>query len=217
VALVTHFFVYSIYLTYILFIFVPNFISMTNITWEDYLHLFEQILSGESDNEIYNKPDYLEFIKLNQSRMNRWLKTGKIHPEVHQAIHNISAPQTWYLITEPWCGDAAHSVPFIYLMAQENKYIDLRIVLRDDNHEFIDAYLTNGGRSIPKLVSRNENDEDLFVWGPRPKDSAVIHAALKAKNADFDTINQALQQWYNSNKGVDVQNEIAEILTHQLV
>lgn len=185
---------------------------MTTLTWEAYLQRFEDILSGAFTNEVYAKEAYHDYVKMNYSRMNRWLKNTQIEHELSEKISSISEKQHWYLISEPWCGDAAHSVPLIYLMSTLNKNINLHLVLRDENPEFIDQYLTNGGRSIPKLVVRAEDESDLFVWGPRPKELAVIHAKLKADNADFDTINQTLQQWYNQNKGIDIQQEFVEIL-----
>ena len=186
--------------------------KMTTLTWEAYIQRFEDILSGTFTNEIYAKDAYRDYVKMNQSRMNRWLKNAEITTELKSQIEAIQEEQNWYLITEPWCGDAAHSVPLIYMMSQLNHNIKLHLVLRDDNHAFIDQYLTNGGRSIPKLVARNADGEDIFVGGPRPKDLAVIHAKLKADNADFDTINQTLQTWYNHNKGVDIQQEFVGIL-----
>lgn len=186
--------------------------NMTTLTWDEYIQHFENILSGTFTNELYAKDAYRDFVKMNFSRMNRWLKHAEITAALKSKIEAIQDQQNWYLITEPWCGDAAHSVPLIYMMSKLNPNIKLHIVLRDDNHDIIDQYLTNGGRSIPKLVSRNADGEDIFVWGPRPKDLAVIHAKLKADNADFDTINQTLQTWYNHNKGVDIQQEFVEIL-----
>ena len=185
---------------------------MTTLTWEEYIQRFEDILSGTFTNEIYAKEAYRDYVKMNFSRMNRWLKNIEIDADLKNKLSSIGETQDWYLITEPWCGDAAHSVPLIYLMSQLNDNINLHLVLRDDNHDFIDQYLTNGGRSIPKLVARSAEGEDVFVWGPRPKDLAVIHAKLKSENADFDKINKTLQTWYNHNKGVDIQQEFNEIL-----
>lgn len=189
-----------------------NHNNMTTLTWEEYIQRFEDILSGTFTNELYAKEAYRDYVKMNFSRMNRWLKNIEINADLKNKLSSIGETQDWYLITEPWCGDAAHSVPLIYLMSQLNNNIHLHLVLRDDNHDFIDQYLTNGGRSIPKLVARNGNGEDIFVWGPRPKDLALIHAKLKAENADFDTINQTLQTWYNHNKGADIQEEFNELL-----
>jgi len=185
---------------------------MTTLTWEAYIQHFEDILSGAFTNDTYSKEAYRDYVKMNYSRMNRWLKNVEIESALQTKLNAVTEHQDWYLITEPWCGDAAHSVPLVYMMSKLNTKIQLHLVLRDENHDFIDQYLTNGGRSIPKLVVRNNDGEDLFVWGPRPKELAAIHAKLKAENADFDTINKTLQNWYNQNKGVDIQQEFIEIL-----
>ena len=190
---------------------------MTTYTWEGYLQHFEQILSGEFTNELYEKADYKDYVRMNHSRMTRWLKSGDMNPELIQTIQQINAPQTWYLITEPWCGDAAHVTPFVALLAAKNQNIDLKIVLRDDNLTFMDQYLTNGGRSIPKLIVRDEQDNDIFNWGPRPHELSVIFADLKKNNAPFEVIHKTLQNWYNKNKGVDIQAELLEVFRESLV
>ena len=45
---------------------------------------------------------------LNFSRTKRLDKTAKIDAEHAKVFQNISSKQTWLVITEPWCGDAAH-------------------------------------------------------------------------------------------------------------
>src|SRR5690554_3571043 len=142
---------------------------MENITtWEKYLDKFEEVLAQETPQPPYDDPMYLDYFKLNRSRQRRWLKTAEINADLTQIIKSIDKKQTWYLITEPWCGDAAHNVPFIYKMTELNPNIELKIVWRDTAPYMIEDYLTNGGKSIPKLVIRDENEKDLHVWGPRP-------------------------------------------------
>lgn len=182
------------------------------MTWEEYLRLFDQILLGDFTNELYEKPSYKEYVKMNHSRLHRWLKHEELEDNLIQSIRNISTKQIWYLITEPWCGDAAHSTPFIAKMAELNNNIELKIVLRDTNLEFMDEYLTNGGRSIPKLVVRDSSGTDLFAWGPRPEELSTIHAELKKNEAAIETIHKTLQNWYNQNKGVAIQKEMSELL-----
>ena len=40
--------------------------------------------------------------------------------------------------------------------------------MRDNDNSEIESYLTNGSKSIPKLIIRDNDGKDLFVWGPRP-------------------------------------------------
>jgi hypothetical protein len=76
----------------------------------------------------------------------------------------------------------------------------------------MDQYLTNGGRSIPKLVVRNSEGKDLWNWGPRPATLQAIHSEMKKDQKSFDEINKVLQNWYNHDKGKSFQNEITAIL-----
>jgi|SRR5690554_1531484 len=185
---------------------------MENITtWEKYLDKFEEVLLQEKPLPPYDDPMYLDYFKLNRSRQKRWLKTAEIKPELKEVIQAIKGKQTWYLITEPWCGDAAHNVPFIYLMSKLNPNITLKIVWRDVEPFMIDDYLTNGGKSIPKLVIRNESGKDLHVWGPRPAECQVLFQELKDENADFEKQKVELQNWYNKDKGMSIQKEFLQI------
>lgn len=181
------------------------------MTFEAYIEHFEDILNSKNPLAPYDNQDYLDYTKLNWSRMNRWLKNGIINTELKSKIEGISENQSWILITEPWCGDAAHSVPFIKMISDLNPKIKLDIQLRDTDSE-IDSYLTNGGKSIPKLIIRNEAGKDLAIWGPRPEKCQVVFQELKEKNADFDELKIALQNWYNENKGVDIQLELFNLL-----
>lgn len=187
---------------------------MKNTTdWEGYLAKFEEVLAQETPEPPYNEPMYMDYFKLNRSRQKRWLKTAKINEELTNTIKNIDEKQTWYLITEPWCGDAAHNAPFIYMMSELNPKITLKVVWRDTEPFMIDDYLTNGGKSIPKLVIRDENEKDLHVWGPRPEECQTLFQKLKEENADFEQQKIELQNWYNNDKGVSIQKEFLDILS----
>jgi hypothetical protein len=182
------------------------------MTKEAYNQYFEQILANENPGAPYDDPHFLDYTKMNQKRSARWFKHGEILPELQEVIERIDTPHHWILITEPWCGDAAHSVPFIQMISDLNPLIQLEIQLRDTDSE-IENYLTNGGKSIPILVLRNGEGEDLAVWGPRPAGCQMVFQQLKDENADFETLKVGLQNWYNHNKGVEIQEELTAILS----
>ena len=191
-----------------------NLNYQANITdWQGYLSTFERLLTTENPTAPYDNPVYMEYVKLNNSRQKRWLKTRTIDPELIKIIKRINVPQTWYIITEPWCGDVAHSIPFLYLMSKYNPLINVRIVWRDTPPYMIENYLTNGGKSVPKLVVRDVNENDLFQWGPRPASCQTIYLDLKAKGAAFEEQKVTLQNWYNADKGVTLQQEMATLLS----
>ena len=180
-----------------------------NMTIQEYEKQFSEILNGENGQEPYNEDEYLNYVMLNQSRIKRWNKTGQILPELVETIENIKQPQSWLLITEPWCGDAANSHAFIGKLAALNSKINLTFQNRDAANSEIDQYLTNGGRAIPKLIVRDEEGNDLFDWGPRPKEAQALMLQLKEDDSVSDEDKKiALQKWYNKDKGVSLQQEL---------
>jgi len=165
--------------------------------------------SGEDQSEVM-----AEYTSLNNKRMKRLNKTVNLKPEFIGLIEGIKKPQTWYLITETWCGDSAQNLPVIAKIAAASKEkIDLRIILRDENPEWIDKYRTNGGKSIPKLVSFDQEGEELFSWGPRPLSAHHImlnwkENPLQVTKADFE---KELHTWYAQDKSLSLQKEFVEI------
>jgi len=180
--------------------------------FNDYLQYFETILNNtQNPQEPYNDSEFMEYTKLNWSRLNRWIKTGELLDETKKTIQNIQTKQRWVLISEPWCGDAAHAVPFIVMMANLNPNITLEIQLRDSGSE-IEKYLTNGSKSIPLLIIRDLSGNDITKWGPRPIDCQADFSKLKAEGLEMADLKIALQKWYNNDKGVKIQQEIIALL-----
>lgn len=183
------------------------------MTFQDYLDYFEQLLQNPQDYELYQDEEYLNYTKMNWARMNRWLKRFEPTNEVKSVINGIAEDQHWIVITEPWCGDAAHSVAQLYQMVKNNPHIDFEIQLRDGSANLIDDYLTNDAKSIPKLIIRNDVGHDKFIWGPRPAALQVLFDSLKAEGKSLADIKEQIQKWYNEDKGMALQQEIINALT----
>ncbi|WP_343670804.1 thioredoxin family protein [Chitinophaga sp.] len=184
------------------------------MTFEEYYAYFESIIHKDPllQEAPYDSPEYRDYTKLNWSRMNRWLKKGTLSDELLQVAQRINEPQHLIVITEPWCGDAAHSIPFIKMVSDANPLIQVSYELRDSEPFRIENYLTRGSKSIPKLIYNNAAGADVFVWGPRPQECQVMYDRLKAEKVAFEVLKKELQLWYNDNKGVDVQQELVTLL-----
>src|SRR5690606_18933312 len=117
---------------------MPIFVKKDKMNFEEYVAYFEAVLAEPKKYPLYTDPEYLSYTKLNWSRMNRWLKRFEVNAEIKAQIAVVTEPQQWILITEPWCGDAAHSVPQILKIAALNPNIRLEIQLRDS-----EPYLIN--------------------------------------------------------------------------
>lgn len=157
--------------------------------------------------------DLLHYSELNEVRMNRLEKTLKIDSEVLYSLQNLKSKQTWLVISEGWCGDAAQILPIIKLMAESSEYIDLKIVLRDENEVLMNQFLTNGAKAIPKLLLLDENLNLINHWGPRPEGAKNLIIDYKAQHGIVDEAAKiALQKWYLDDKGISTQREIIAML-----
>jgi hypothetical protein len=96
---------------------------------------------------------------------------------------------------------------------QLNSNIELKFLLRDENPELMSWYLTNGkSRSIPKLIAIDENFEELFNWGPRPKVLQEMFYHMRANAIDNDTVKKEMHKWYADDKTITTQKEILKLL-----
>ena len=164
-----------------------------------------------------NELKFFEYRKLNLQRTNRLEKTFVPSDSLINLIDKIDKHQTWVVITESWCGDSAQNLPIIAKVAALNDNINLRIVLRDDNLEIMDQYLTNGSRSIPKLVVFDQENNELFQWGPRPAEAQNLYNRLKNEGVEKSEINKELQLWYGRNRGKEVERELIALLNEAIV
>ncbi|WP_461101899.1 thioredoxin family protein [Spirosoma koreense] len=185
------------------------------MNYTEYKQLFETILNSPTPQPPYTKADYMYYTKLNYSRMKRWEKTMQLDEALVQKLAELTEPQHWIIIVEPWCGDAAHSLPFLVRLAEQSPLITYELQLRDSEPFLINSYLTNGGKSIPKLIVRDLNGNDLFTWGPRPKPAQLLRESLLAAQTDAATVILQLQNWYNADKGQTLFSELTEFYTHQ--
>lgn len=156
----------------------------------------------------------IHYTELNEARLHRLDKTMHVTDEVQSFLEKINRKYIWLVIAEGWCGDAAQILPVINKMAQVSDKIDLRIVLRDDNNDLMNMFLTNGTKSIPKLIIIDKETEEVVDhFGPRPQGAKQLILDYKATHGIVDeTAKIELQKWYLTDKGVSTQNEIIALM-----
>ena len=184
------------------------------ISYTDYRVLVSNLLADGKSTGPEQSEALTNYSLLNDRRMKRLDKTIKISEETILEFQKVKEPQTWLVITEGWCGDAAQNIPVINKIAETTDKINLKVVLRDENLELMDLFLTNGGRSIPKLIALNKDNNVIDSWGPRPTVATKMVADYKAEHGVIDAaFKQDLQVWYNKDKGLSVQEDFINIAT----
>ena len=183
-------------------------------SYNEYRTLVSNLISEGKSTGHEQSADLLHYSELNEVRMKRLEKTLKLDLEVEKALRNLKSKQTWLVISEGWCGDAAQILPIIKLMSEASKNIDLKLVFRDENEELINLFLTNGAKSIPKLLLLDESFNLINHWGPRPEGAKNLIIEYKAKHGIVDEAAKiALQKWYLDDKGISTMKEIVGMIS----
>ncbi len=183
------------------------------LNYEEYFSKLEKLYEEGKTSGPEQSEELIAYSKLNFSRMKRLSKTIELGQELKDALENCSEPMIWLVLTEAWCGDAAQSIPLLGKIAKENSCIDLKLIFRDENLDIMDQFLTNGGRSIPKLIAlRNSDLKVLGTWGPRPKAAQDLVNQLKEQNLEKEEWITQIQMWYTKDKTTHQQKEIVEAL-----
>lgn len=156
----------------------------------------------------------VNYTKLGDRRMVRWEKTFKIPEGIQQKLGTLDKELVFLVLAESWCGDVAASLPVIHKIAEASPNISLKVVLRDESLDLMDTFLTNGARSIPKLIVLDKaNNEIIGEWGPRPSIAKQMVEDYKREHGILsDEFKQELQVWYNKNKGQNILDDIVELL-----
>lgn len=185
-----------------------------SMSYDEYLALSIRLFEQGTTTNGTNDEKILDYTRLNLSRMSRVYKTFKLQEPLREAIDKLDKCLYGLVLTESWCGDAAQSLPALARIAEEsNGKIELFVKLRDKNTALMDQFLTNGGRSIPKLIFMDKDLNVLADWGPRPQAAQIMYSEAKAKKEDIFETATRLHAWYAKNKTVDLQQELADIIS----
>jgi Thioredoxin len=193
---------------------IENHFLEKSLSYDDYIALTKELVANDKTTGDEQTEELLEYTKLNLQRMNRLDKTAVLSNPLSSIIQNWKLPLTILIITEAWCGDVAQQLPWFQKISILNPLIKIKTILRDDNPELMNRYLTNGkSKSIPVVLFLNEHNEELYKWGPRTKVLADLLNGWTAANIEKSEKYKNIHTWYAQNKGVDLQDELVEIFT----
>lgn len=179
----------------------------------EYIKLIDDLLAEGKTTGTNQSEAMFGYGKLNRHRMQRLEKTVELGDEVIDAVGAVTRKQIWLIITEGWCGDAAQNIPVIEKIAAESDKIETRYILRDENLDLMDQYLTGGARAIPKLIVLDaETLEVLGSWGSRPDSAQKLFYEMKNEGVEKTEILETMQRWYNDDHSRTLQAELIELI-----
>lgn len=180
------------------------------ISYPEYKKLIRLLASGSVVPEVQYPPYLQKYVPINVRRMDRWEKRSHT---IHRSGDRTSAIGSSFrilVLTEGWCGDAAHVLPVAEKVIQSWEGLDVRYLFRDQHPELMQAFLTFGSRSIPKyILFRKADGQVIEAWGPRPSVLQTWTMNERRKvNFDTDAISVYQQSWYNKDKGKAIMEEL---------
>lgn len=185
-----------------------------SLSYTQYRELMSSLLEEGKSTGPNQSESKTEFSKLNDRRMHRLDKKLVLSEAAKECLMNLEDTFIFMVITEGWCGDSAQVLPMINKVAEGSENLDLRIVLRDENEAVMNQFLTNGSKSVPKLIILEKDTLNVIkTWGPRPKEAAKLVTDYKEKHGVVDAqVKKDLQIWYNKDKGLSTEKEIMSVM-----
>ena len=185
-----------------------------SMSYKAYRTLVSELLEDNKGTGENHSDAILNYTKMNVQRMKRLDKKTKLNDETISVLSNLNQKQIWLTITEGWCGDAAQIVPVLNRIAETSSNVDLRFILRDRHLDVMDEFLTNGGRSIPKIIILDAETLDVLkTWGPRPQELQALFLEERQKeDYVWSNLSKGLQLWYNKDKTQQIQSELMELI-----
>ena len=186
----------------------------TAYSYSAYRQLIDDLLAVDKTTGLTQSEELVHYTRLNEQRMHRLDKTVHLLPELAEALRQLPSRYTWLIITEGWCGDAAQIVPVLEAAAQASQgQVETRYLLRDENPDLMDRYLTNGGRAIPQLVVLHADTlAEAAHWGPRPAVAQELVRRLKAEGLSHEEFVLQLHTWYAHDKTQTTQHELLALV-----
>jgi len=184
-----------------------------SMSYAEYIKLIDDLLLDGKTTGTNQSEAMYNYGKLNRQRMHRLEKTVVLNESLREKVQNNKRKMIWLILTEGWCGDAAQNIPSIEKIAAASAgSVETRYVLRDENLELMDAYLTHNARSIPKLIALDaETLEELGTWGPRPLAAMDLFLESRASGLEKPLIMENLQRWYIADKNQAIQTEFEKL------
>lgn len=174
---------------------------------------FEQYVKDIEDEILSDKNlEFKPYFELNKKRMDRILNTYLVKEAQMKQFDGLNYSGKLLIITEGWCGDAAQSLPVIYRFFE--KFLEIKIVYRDQNEDLMNQYLTNDSKSIPIVLILNEDKEVVAHWGPRPEFGNELFRHYKNNEETYpkEKLMEDMQMAYNKDKGVAIIDEMIKTI-----
>ena len=184
------------------------------ISYARFRELTQELLAKGQTTTKEAPESYVKYTELNEHRMDRIEKTIQLDKKTQEFLTSWQRPITFLTLTEAWCGDSAQNLPMIEKISEANENLQHKILLRDEHPDLMALYLTNGGKSIPKVILVDDiTFQELGTWGPRPQPVQEMLMEHKQNPGEvYADFSRKAQLWYRTDKSQTLQREWLSLL-----
>ena len=150
-------------------------------------------------------PAYLESVTKHAELWQAMYRTAVAPADAAERLKLASDEVRLLVLSEDWCSDCFSAVPLIARLA-EAAGVDLRVLGRDANLDFMDAHLSSGTRSIPVVLVLDDDFHVRAWWGPRP---AVLQRWYRNEPPSAER-SRRKRAWYARDRGRTVLAEVLD-------
>lgn len=180
----------------------------TPLTSSEYRKRWREGLSRSRVGMSPEERKYFFYSKYNWERQQGVSERFEPSGAFREAVRALPVGARLLYLTEDWCIDSAYSFPVVASIPGLRGDIGLEIYIRDENLELMDQYLTNGGRSVPKLVVQTSDGDDLCTWGPKAEKLVALRMKLQQEGAGGPAIVNATSDWYQKAGWLEIEREL---------
>jgi len=184
------------------------------LTYPQYRALVSTLAQEHRTSGPEQKPLLIRLTHLNQELLDQAYEHPLL-PELIAALRALPQPWRWVVLAEAWCGDTSQHLPVLaHLAAESAGRVELRVLLRSEHPAVMEAHLTDGKASIPKLVCLDAATlTERGTWGPRPAAAQTLAAQLHAdKDLHVMELIKRMNAWAAADQGQSVQRELLALM-----
>lgn len=163
--------------------------------------------------ELFQKGlSFLDFVNLDKDTYKE--NTMELYEKIsvpEELVQKINAVNKLFYIlvfAEIWCPDCMINVPVIQKMAELNPNFKVRIVSREGNEAYMEAYKINGKPKIPTVLFMSEEFEVLGAFIEQP----LIVKSIVAKGNQAEII-VAKRKYKKGEYQIEAMKEMLSIIS----
>jgi len=156
-----------------------------------------------------------EFLDAAEQRRDTWhanYREGTVPADVLERARAIGGTWRILAVAEDWCGDSAHTIPYIARLVEAVDGLEMRVVNSTVGRNVMEAHRTPDGRaSTPTVLLLNEDFEEVGCFIERPSSLQSWFLENESK-LEEDDLHDQKYAWYDEDRGAQTVAEVVEIM-----